>query len=149
MPEREVESPAAGPTAERQRALERGPRALAARSLPAVMADRRVLDPEPLAQLERLREVARGDLHLVALLARSVAITGLITSTCGEFVRSIQTLTLTAADAPAASAATTTSADSAPSTGLIGSARLVRASSSVDRQREAVARRYGAIAGWR
>ena len=38
----------------------------------AVVADRRVLDPEALAQRERLGEVARGHAHLVALGAQHV-----------------------------------------------------------------------------
>ena len=57
----------------------------------AMAADRGVLDFESLAQLERLREVTRGHLDVMAA-GRRFAITGRITRTCGEFVRSIQTL---------------------------------------------------------
>ena len=67
------------------------PRPLAAKAPAAVAADRRVRDPEALAQLERLREVARGHLDLVAVARAARSITGRSTSTCGELVRSIQT----------------------------------------------------------
>ena len=54
----------------REREAARGePDGLAAAAAAAVMADRRVLDPEALAELERLGEVARGHLHLVPVLA--------------------------------------------------------------------------------
>ena len=47
--------------------------------------------PMALAQLDRLGEVARGDLRPRAPPARSRSITGRSTRTCGEFVRSTQT----------------------------------------------------------
>ena len=90
VPERDVE--AAPACAQRASASEREarPSALGREPAAAVAADRLVRDPEALEQAERLREVARGDEHLRR--ARSSArMTGRMTSTWGEFVRSIQT----------------------------------------------------------
>src|SRR5689334_20211624 len=50
------------PLAQRTRA----PEALGGEPAAAMVADRRVVDPEALEQPQRLREVARGDEHLVA-----------------------------------------------------------------------------------
>ena len=57
------------PRAHRASASERStsPRAFAASAPPRWRPIGRVLDPEPLAQPERLREVPRGDLDLVAV----------------------------------------------------------------------------------
>ena len=68
VPDRHVEAPAARPARERE-AARREPHGLAAAAAAAVAAHRRVLDPEALAELERLGEVARGHLHLVPVLA--------------------------------------------------------------------------------
>ncbi len=117
----------------------------------AVVADRVVADPEPLAELERLREVARGDLDLVALLLEApddrrqhehVRRVGEVDPDLHAWKLSGQA---------AASAATTSSACARVNTGLIGSARFVRASSSVTGSSSAAPLRstYGAIAGWR
>ena len=62
------------PLAQRTSAPERdaSPSALGGELAAAVVADRRVVDPEALEQPERLREVARGDEHLVAARAQHV-----------------------------------------------------------------------------
>jgi hypothetical protein len=70
MPEREVKAPSAGwaggPFHERKRAIGQAAR-LGAEAGAPVAADRRVRDPEAVAQSERLGEVARGYLHLMAV----------------------------------------------------------------------------------
>ena len=60
------------PFAQRASAKERSnrPSAFAASAAAAVVADRVVLDAEAVAQRERLREVARGDLDLGAAAAQ-------------------------------------------------------------------------------
>ena len=63
--EREVDPPPARPARERARARDE-PDPLGGEPAAPVMADRGVVDPEALEQPERLREVARGDEHLVA-----------------------------------------------------------------------------------
>ena len=64
MAEGPVEPPAPRPAGERRRSF-RQPTRLGAETAAAVASDRRVLDPEPLQQPERLREIARGHLDLV------------------------------------------------------------------------------------
>jgi hypothetical protein len=63
-----VEAPAAGPSRERGRARGQAER-LGADAPATVAPDRRVRDPEPLTQLERLGEIARGDVDVVAARA--------------------------------------------------------------------------------
>jgi hypothetical protein len=60
----DVEAAPSRPACERS-AAPHEPGRLRGQPLAAMPADRRVLDAEPLAQLERLGEVARRDLHLV------------------------------------------------------------------------------------
>ena len=64
MAEGPVEPPAAGPSRQRGRSFHQTAR-LGSETAPAVAPDRRVLDPEPVKQPERLGEVTRGDLDLV------------------------------------------------------------------------------------
>ena len=119
------------------------PRALSVSDGAAVVSDRVVPDPEAIAELERLREVTRGDLDLMALLPQTPD-----DRRQDQYVGRVGEVD---PDLHDANAATTSSACARVNTGLIGSARFVRASSSVTGSSSALPLRptYGAIAGWR
>ncbi len=118
-------------------------------------ADRDLRDAEAFAQAYRLGEVAGGHLDLVASGSqppdhrrehqhmRGVCEIG------PDSQASVPALQAFAKSATApATAATTRAGASVPSTGLIGSAMFVRASSSVTGRWQS-GPAYGAIAGWR
>ena len=90
---RQVKAARARPARQLGGAGEQAPR-LVEQAGAAMAADRGVLDPEAVAQRQRLREVPRGHLDLVARSRSSGSITGRSTSTCGELVRSTQTRTV-------------------------------------------------------
>src|SRR6478609_12098075 len=139
--ERELKAPALGPAGELQRTL--GQSSGLIEQVPAAVApDRGVLDPEAVAQAQRLREVARGDLHVVSASAQ-VGDHG----PHHQHVRRVGEVDPDLQLASAASAATTSPACAEVSTGLIGSARLSRLSASVTGSGASVA--YGDIAAWR
>ena len=129
MPEARCRSAGREPTAS-ARTSARTVRAPSRRArLPRCRADRRVRDPEPLAQPERLREVAGGHLHLVPGAPQP-----LDHRRQHEHVRRVREVdpdphALSALERHIA--AMTCAACSAPSDGPIGTARFVRASSSV------------------
>ena len=82
------------PLAQRLQARPHLPRLAGARAA-AVVADHGRRHPVRLDQLQRLRVVARGDLHLVALLLQQLT-SGRNTSGCALAVMSIQTFIATA-----------------------------------------------------
>ncbi len=142
--EREVESAPARKPPELEGATGKADRLVGPRRA-AVVSDREMADPEPVAELERLGEVAGGDLHLMSLLLQAPD------HRCEhQHVRRVGEVDpdLHGAQA-AASAATTSSAIARVNTGLIGSASPVRANSSVTGSSSARPSRptYGAIAG--
>ncbi len=69
MAERPIEAPAARPSHQGVGALGE-PAGLGAEPASAVASDRRVRNPEARTEIERLGEVARGDLDLVAPFAQ-------------------------------------------------------------------------------
>src|SRR5215218_1973927 len=103
----------------------------------AVTADRRVLDAEAVAQLERLGEVACGDLDLVTVGAHRL----------DQRAHDQHVGTVGQVD-PDAHAATTSRIWSSVSSGPIGSARWVRATSSVPGSSRPGGAKW-AVAGWR
>ncbi len=152
MADRQIEAAPGRPPGQRARALQQAA-GLVGQARAPMLTDVGVADSEAVAQRQRLREVAGGDLHLVAVAAQLLdhrpqhEHVGRIRQVDPDAHRPRRDGRLPRRQAAAAIAATTSRACSAPSTGLIGSATLSRPSASVTGKHGGVPLRYGAIDG--